>query len=76
MLSIIKENLLRKDLISPSNPILCAISGGIDSMVMLDCLVNLNINVAVVHVDHNTRNGQSKKDMEFVQSKCRAYNIH
>ncbi len=44
--------------------VILAISGGIDSMVMLDMLINSN--VVVTHFDHGTRTS-SKADADFVK---------
>ncbi len=59
-----RENLAEKK-------ILLAISGGIDSMVLLDtaCKTVDPKHIAVFHLDHGARK-QSRKDSEFVQKAC------
>ncbi len=60
-----------------------SVSGGVDSMVMLEMIYRKfgrfkDINkdeILVVTFDHNTRNGQSKKDALFVMEECRKRNI-
>lgn len=51
-----------------------AVSGGVDSMVLLHCLCNLrdelNIIIVAYHMEHGIRGGQSVDDMRFVQSEC------
>ena len=51
-----------------------AVSGGVDSMVLLHCLCNLrddlNIIIVAFHMEHGIRGGQSVDDMHFVQSEC------
>lgn len=61
---LIKENLVNKKLL------LC-ISGGIDSRVLFDlALKTVDLqNLAVFHLDHNTRD-TSKKDFLFVENLC------
>lgn len=52
---------------------LLGVSGGIDSMVMLDCVASLigrlKIHVEVAHLDHGIRS-DSKSDAEFVREEC------
>lgn len=52
-----------------------AVSGGKDSMVMLDLCLKMGLKVIVAHVDHLTRNGQSTMDAEFVESYCQEKSI-
>lgn len=51
-----------------------AVSGGIDSMVLLHCLCNLrvelNIIIVVFHMEHGIRGQRSVDDMHFVQQEC------
>ena len=65
-LSYIKADLS----IDLNDKILLSISGGVDSMVMLDLFVQSGCQIVVAHIDHSTRKGQSKKDKEFVESVC------
>lgn len=46
--------------------ILAAVSGGADSVCLLHVLCELGFEVEVAHFDHQTRNGQSARDAEFV----------
>ena len=59
--------------------ILLAVSGGVDSMVMLDCFYKLsqetNINIEIVNFNHKTRNGQSDKDSIFVKNKAKSMGL-
>ncbi len=66
-LSYIESNLsvFRED------KILLAVSGGIDSMVMLHLFRQLAYNIEVAHINHSTRNGKSDDDMAFVDAYCR-----
>lgn len=58
-----------KNLIHQNDSLLLAVSGGIDSMVMLDIIVKLkkemNLKLYVAHVDHQKRSS-SKDDRDFV----------
>jgi tRNA(Ile)-lysidine synthase len=70
-LSYIEANLsvFRED------KILLAVSGGIDSMVMLHLFSQLGYNIEVAHINHSTRKGRSDEDMAFVNAHCRALSI-
>lgn len=63
------EDFLRK--IEYKNIIL-AVSGGIDSVVMLDLflksLKEFDLNIELCHINHSTRDGESDKDEIFVKS--------
>ncbi|NLZ61822.1 MAG: tRNA(Ile)-lysidine synthetase, partial [Acholeplasmataceae bacterium] len=51
--------LLNPNLIEKNDRLIVAVSGGVDSMVMLDCLNNLkdklNLFLVVVHINHHKR---------------------
>jgi tRNA(Ile)-lysidine synthase len=55
--------------------LLVAVSGGVDSMVLLDLLLKCKTLLEVAYVDHNTRAGQSTKDGNFVKDFCKKNNI-
>jgi tRNA(Ile)-lysidine synthase len=59
------------ELFSPSDSLLLAVSGGIDSMVMLDLFVELSKRqeqkLSVAHVDHQLR-AESVADAKFVEA--------
>lgn len=50
--------------------ILIAVSGGLDSMVLLDLLLKLNLDVAVAHCNFQLRGDESDEDEAFVKSYC------
>jgi len=62
----IKENLSDSD----TNNILLSVSGGIDSMVMVRLCHLANLKFGIAHINHDTREGESDKDAEFVQNYC------
>ena len=57
-------------ILTPGARILAAVSGGVDSMVMLDVLCRLGYRVEAAHFDHQTRDGASTEDAAFVQQMC------
>lgn len=59
--------------------ILCAVSGGADSMCMLAMLDELTgtdaIRIAAAHFDHGLRGAESDRDAEFVRNYCASHDI-
>lgn len=66
-------NDLNLELIRNKN-VLASISGGVDSMAMLDILIKnkekYNYSLEVFHFNHLTRNGKSDEDSNFVKEIC------
>ncbi len=63
-----RNNVLSSDWYQPGIRILCACSGGIDSSVMLHLLQSIpELQVSIVHFDHQLRGADSRADMEFVE---------
>ena len=50
--------------------ILCAVSGGADSMYLLCALRELGFAVAAAHYNHGLRGGESDRDQAFVEDFC------
>jgi tRNA(Ile)-lysidine synthase len=47
-----------------------AVSGGIDSMVLSNLMLDAKIRFSIAHFDHRTRQGASAEDASFVKSYC------
>ena len=79
MESVFKTNIISKNLIESGDTILGAISGGPDSMAMLNCLVllkkDLKFKLLIAHVNHGVRGEYAKRDQEFVRMVAKDYNI-
>lgn len=58
--------------------VLAAVSGGVDSMVMLDALIHcqLDLEIAVAHVNFNLRGEESDEDTRMVREWCATHNIN
>ncbi len=74
------EAFTRKhQLISDNDKIIVGVSGGIDSCVLLDLLMELksrrHLEIAVAHINHRLRNDESDGDEAFVKSLCDGYGI-
>lgn len=62
-------------LLAPGERVLVAVSGGVDSMVLLHLLRALHYDVHVAHFDHETRDGESAREAAFVAMECAALEI-
>ncbi len=69
----------RSGLLSEGDRVLCAVSGGADSMAMLWCLHSLRqelqITVSAAHFNHHLRGAESERDEKFVRDFCQAHGI-
>lgn len=55
--------------------LLVAVSGGVDSMVLLHCLHKMQFPIAVAHVNFQLRGEESTRDAVFVEQTCKKYSI-
>lgn len=55
--------------------LLLAVSGGIDSMVLVHLCVQLNLNFEVVHCNFMLRGAESDAETQFIESFCRSNGI-
>ncbi len=58
------------ELLPKDGLILCAVSGGADSMYLLCCLREMGFPVAAAHFNHGLRGEESDRDEAFVRSFC------
>lgn len=63
----------------PGDHIICAVSGGADSMALLWSMYllreKLDIRLSAVHFNHHLRGGESDADEAFVREFCQCYEI-
>src|SRR5258708_1288065 len=64
------EEIEQKNLFSDKDRILLAVSGGIDSMVMLWLFQQCQFNIGVAHANFQLRGEESQGDEEFVRATC------
>lgn len=74
----VKEFIESNNLIKNGDSVLLAVSGGPDSMALLDIMDNLStimgFDIGVAHIDHKIR-ADSHKDLQFVENECKVRNI-
>lgn len=75
MLEAFKKYVLEHRLFAPPDKILLAVSGGVDSMVMLDLFYRGGFTFSVAHCNYRLRGEESDKDEAFVIEKCRQYAV-
>ena len=78
ILNIVKNNIVENNLIKANDKVVVAVSGGPDSMCLLDSLYRLknelNFNIIVAHVNHGIRK-ESEEEKEYVNKYCTKRNI-
>jgi tRNA(Ile)-lysidine synthase len=76
----LEEFVRSNHLVASKQTVLLAVSGGIDSMVMLHLFSQLHkrmgLSLSVVHVNHQLRGEESMEDEQFVREKSIAYGIY
>lgn len=79
MLNKLLSCIRRYDMIRPGDTVVCAVSGGADSVAMLWAFYllreKLNITVAAAHFNHGLRGAESDRDAAFVRDFCDRFNI-
>lgn len=66
-------------LFEPGTQVVCALSGGTDSVAMLHCLLSLReelgIHLSAAHYNHHLRGAESDRDEAFVRTLCQTWNV-
>lgn len=79
MLSKLLAFVRRYDMIASGDRVVCAVSGGADSIALLwamYCLKDkLQIDLAAAHFNHGLRGAESDRDEQFVRDFCLQYEI-
>ena len=79
MLSKLRAFVKEQGLIAPGDEIVCAVSGGADSMALLWALYLLkeewNLKLSAAHFNHHLRGKESDRDEQFVRDFCTGYGI-
>jgi len=67
------------DMIQPGDTVVCAVSGGADSVALLLAMYllreKLQVHVEAAHYNHNLRGAESERDAQFVKDLCERYDI-
>ena len=79
MLNKLYAFIREQDMVTPGDHIICAVSGGADSMALLFAMYllreKLGIRLSAAHFNHNLRGSESDGDESFVREFCGRYDI-
>ena len=79
MLNKLRRYCREQNLILPGDTVVCAVSGGADSIALLWALYLLkeewNLNLSAAHFNHGLRGAESDADEAFVRDFCAGYGI-
>jgi tRNA(Ile)-lysidine synthase len=79
MLQRVLKHIREHRLIEPGERVLVGVSGGIDSCVLLDCMVRLqpelHCDLLVAHMNHLLRGQAAEEDARFVQELAERYGL-
>ena len=79
MLNKVQEFARRYKMLHPGDHLVCAVSGGADSMALLWAMYllqkKLDIRLAAAHFNHGLRGAESQRDEDFVRQFCQGYEI-
>lgn len=79
MLSKLRDFNREFDLIHPGDRIVCAVSGGADSMALLWAMYLMKdewqLELSAAHFNHHLRGAESDRDEQFVRDFCEGYGI-
>lgn len=75
----VKQTIERHHMLNPGDTVLVALSGGADSMALLNVLYSLkdeySINLCAAHFNHGIRGEEAKRDEDFCVEICREMGI-
>ena len=75
MITQVKEYIAHHKLLSKQSKIVVGLSGGPDSMVLIDVLVQLGYNCIAAHCNFHLRGDSSNRDAAFVAKWCKENDI-
>ena len=71
--------LKQYEMVNPGDRVICAVSGGADSMALLWAMYllkdKLQISLSAAHFNHHLRGEESNRDEAFVTDFCEGYGI-
>ena len=79
MLNKLSVFIHRYEMVNPGDNVVCAVSGGADSMALLWAMYllkdKLHIHLSAAHFNHRLRGSESDRDEAFVADFCKGYGI-
>ena len=71
----VREFILSNQLLQPGERVLVGVSGGIDSVVLLNILLKSGYECIVAHCNFHLRGSESDRDEKFVENLAKDYGI-
>ncbi len=75
----VKNYIVEKELIDKGERVLCALSGGCDSvallMILSELTEELDFSLSAAHFNHGIRGAEADRDQEFSQALCKSLGI-
>ena len=75
MLRRVSTYIRQRELLDKKQPVLVALSGGADSVALLDVLVRAGYQCIAVHCNFHLRGAESDRDEAFVRTLCAEMNV-
>ena len=79
LISTVQQFVKKKKLLRTGDTVIAAVSGGVDSMVLLNLLVKLqklwDLKIIVAHVNYQLRGKESSADEKLVQKTAKGYGL-
>lgn len=79
MLNKLTAAIRQYDMVQPGDTVICALSGGADSVALLFALYllkeKLGISLEAAHFNHHLRGEESQRDERFVRAFCERYDV-
>lgn len=75
----VSDYIKLNSMISPKDTIVAGVSGGADSMCLLNLLLDMRdeyeIRIIAVHIHHGIRGAEADEDMQFTEDFCKKHNV-
>lgn len=79
MLNDVRAFCRKEQLVQPGDTLICAVSGGVDSVVLLHMMCRLQselcVRVCAAHFNHHLRAEEADRDEAFVRSLCQSLGV-
>ncbi|MDU1889557.1 MAG: tRNA lysidine(34) synthetase TilS [Dysgonomonas sp.] len=74
-ISLVEDYIVRNGLLRGGEKVIVGVSGGADSVALLDILHSFRIECVIAHCNFHLRGEESNRDAFFVEDLCRKYNL-